>query len=83
MAMTLEEFRATAARMREELAQGRAPAGVTACSDCSVPLQETVTGHRRYDDLQEKTHFVCSDCYFDALDEVLTAHPVKSTPVIR
>lgn len=78
-----EKFRAARARASTMLAQGIAPAGLSTCADCSVVLQETITGSRYYLDANNNRKNVCSDCYFDAFDEILVNHPLKSTTVLR
>lgn len=42
------------------------------CESCSVALQESQTGCRQLSDGQ----YLCSDCYFDALDDALEALPI-------
>ena len=78
-----EKYRAARARAETALASGKAPRGLATCGDCGVVLQETVTGHRRYSDEQGDKKAVCSDCYFDSIDDVLAKFPLKSTPVLR
>lgn len=76
-------YRAARARAESALASGKAPAGLATCADCGVVLQETVTGNRRYTTEDACRKNVCSDCYFDSIDDVLAQYPLKSTPVLR
>lgn len=78
-----QTFRAMRARDKELLANRKAPIGISVCADCCVPIQETSTGNRYYRSEAGEKRNVCSNCYFDAFDGVLTAHPVQPAPVIR
>jgi hypothetical protein len=42
------------------------------CNSCAVPLNEPKTGIRQMAD----DTFLCSNCYFDALEMVVEAHPI-------
>lgn len=81
--MNRKEFREARARDDALLAANKVPVGMSKCDDCNVTLQETLTGSRYYMDIAGRKHHVCSDCYFDSVDEVVTKHPIKSTPVSR
>jgi hypothetical protein len=78
-----QKFHAARARDKALLAAGIAPLGLSGCDDCAVLLQETVTGSRYYSTADVAKRHVCSDCYYDALDEVVTSHPMKPSPTIR
>lgn len=82
-----DRYRAARAKAETALKGGVAPCGLGACPDCGTVLQETITGIRRYVDRTDPKNpvekRVCSDCYFDALDGLITEHPLKSTPVLR
>ena len=81
--MNRKQFREARARDDALLAANKIPVGMSSCNDCNVTLQETITGSRYYlAPAGEKRH-VCSDCYFDSVDEIVTKHPVKSSPVSR
>jgi hypothetical protein len=82
-AVNRKEFREARARDDGMLAAGQVPLGLSSCTDCKITVQETITGSRYYLDADGKKHHVCSDCYFDAIDEVVTKYPVKSRPVSR
>lgn len=79
MGMSPAEFRKALAHDVDALKGGQAPAGVFACADCKVPLQETVTGNRPCTDGRH----LCSDCYFDGFGHELDAHPIAAFRAVR
>ncbi len=48
------------------------------CTNCGVPLQEALAGYRK---TELGTH--CSDCYFDALSEMIDQYPVGKPLIAR
>ena len=48
------------------------------CSECNVPIQETLTGCRPFGE-----QFHCSDCYFDEIGKWLDDHPLGVPHVQR
>ena len=83
MSTNREKFRTARSRDDALLLSGKAPAGVSLCADCSVPIQETSTGSRFYETAVGIRQHACSDCYFDAFDEVITSSPPKSKAILR
>lgn len=79
MPLTPTEFRKAVAADQDALRLGKAPEGVFSCSDCGIPLQETVTGNRPCGHGQH----LCSDCFYDAVGRELDAHPIATLRVLR
>lgn len=52
--------------------------GVCNCAQCGRELREAITGNRRFD-----KQFVCSDCYYEALGEVIEQHPIAGPRAMR
>lgn len=48
------------------------------CARCKCELQECLTGNRYTED-----GYVCSDCYFDALGDVVEKYPIRSFRIRR
>lgn len=57
--------------LAERVARKKNLASAQRCAECSVALQETVTGCR-----PSEKGLVCSDCYFDAFGAELDEHPI-------
>lgn len=78
MPMNISDFLAAVESDKQALISGDAPAGVTTCAHCNIPLQESVTGNRPFGD-----EALCSDCYFDDFSEELDKHPISALRVAR
>jgi len=65
MAMSLRQYLAEAPQ-RDKVA-----GSVEQCKDCGVPLQEAIYGYRKVGD-----HAKCSDCYFDAMSDLIDQAPI-------
>ena len=52
--------------------------GVCSCAECGRELRETITGNRRLDD-----KFVCSDCYYEKLGEMIEQNPIVGPRALR
>ncbi|MGU3452420.1 hypothetical protein [Methylobacterium sp. 391_Methyba4] len=79
MPFTPQQFRDAVARDQMALLNGTAPQGVFACSDCGIPLQETVTGNRPCGDGKH----LCSDCFYEEFGREIDAHPIATLRVLR
>lgn len=71
------------ATIKEQIAayiarQSQGQQGAKTCCKCGVPLRETVTGNRPTDH-----GCMCSDCYYDALGEIIEQHPIVSARAHR
>jgi hypothetical protein len=76
--MNIAEFLSAVDRDKSALNTRNAPAGVSTCAHCHIPLQESVTGNRPYGE-----DALCSDCYFDDFSKELDSHPIAALRVAR
>jgi hypothetical protein len=75
MALTYAQFVRALEKDRAKLKSRKAPNGITTCSVCDIPLQESITGNRVVRKNGRVRH-VCSDCYFEKWGDEIEKHPI-------
>lgn len=82
MALNFAQFRARVQADSNRLKDGKAPQGVDTCYQCSIPLQESITGNRavKVDGVQKHA---CSDCYFEEIGKEIDDFPIFMPRVRR